>query len=49
MMAIVVASGVTRPAWQRLFPGGTLIVAVLAINFIGDGLGAVFAPRAELN
>lgn len=44
MMATAVTSGFTRPAWQRLFPGGTLIVAVLAINFIGDGLGAVFDP-----
>ncbi|WP_157213350.1 hypothetical protein [Rhizobium sp. CF122] len=48
MMATAVA-GVTRPAWQRLFPDGTLIVAVPAINLIGDGLGAVFDPRADLN
>jgi peptide/nickel transport system permease protein len=35
--------------WQWLFPGGALVVAVLAINFIGDGLRDAFDPRAELN
>ncbi|MDL2401931.1 ABC transporter permease [Rhizobium mayense] len=35
--------------WQWLFPGGALILAVLAINFIGDGLRDAFDPRAELN
>ncbi len=35
--------------WQWLFPGTALILAVLAINFIGDGLRDAFDPRAELN
>lgn len=35
--------------WQWLFPGAALILAVLAINFIGDGLRDAFDPRAELN
>ena len=35
--------------WQWLFPGGALILAVLAINFIGDGLRDAFDPRTELN
>lgn len=35
--------------WQWLFPGGFLVLAVLAINFIGDGLRDAFDPRAELN
>lgn len=35
--------------WQWLFPGGFLVLTVLAINFIGDGLRDAFDPRAELN
>lgn len=35
--------------WQWLFPGGALVLTVLAINFIGDGLRDAFDPRAELN
>lgn len=35
--------------WQWLFPGGALVTAVLAINFIGDGLRDAFDPRADLN
>ncbi|KKX33093.1 ABC transporter permease [Rhizobium sp. LC145] len=35
--------------WQWLFPGGALVTAVLAINFIGDGLRDAFDPRAELH
>jgi len=35
--------------WQWLFPGAALIFAVLAINFIGDGLRDAFDPRAELH
>jgi peptide/nickel transport system permease protein len=35
--------------WQWLFPGGALVLAVLAINFIGDGLRDAFDPRADLN
>lgn len=34
--------------WQWLFPGGALVVTVLAINFIGDGLRDAFDPRADL-
>ncbi len=34
--------------WEWLFPGGALVLAVLAINFIGDGLRDAFDPRAEL-
>ncbi len=36
-------------SWQWLFPGGALVLAVLAINFIGDGLRDAFDPRSELN
>lgn len=35
--------------WQWLFPGGALVLAVVAINFIGDGLRDAFDPRADLN
>lgn len=35
--------------WQWLFPGGALVLTVLAINFIGDGLRDAFDPRADLN
>ncbi|WP_412057907.1 ABC transporter permease [Bartonella sp. DGB2] len=35
--------------WQWLFPGSALVLAVLAINFIGDGLRDAFDPRSELN
>ena len=35
--------------WQWLFPGAALVLAVLAINFIGDGLRDAFDPRAELS
>ncbi|MBX4865756.1 ABC transporter permease [Rhizobium bangladeshense] len=35
--------------WQWLFPGGFLVLTVLAINFIGDGLRDAFDPRTELN
>jgi len=35
--------------WQWLFPGAALVLAVLAINFIGDGLRDAFDPRTELS
>ena len=35
--------------WQWLFPGGALVLTVLAINFVGDGLRDAFDPRSELN
>jgi len=35
--------------WQWLFPGAALVLAVLAINFIGDGLRDAFDPRSDLN
>ncbi|CAN7682679.1 ABC transporter permease [Rhizobium rhizogenes] len=35
--------------WQWLFPGAALVLAVLAINFIGDGLRDAFDPRTERN
>ncbi|NTI06284.1 ABC transporter permease [Agrobacterium rhizogenes] len=35
--------------WQWLFPGGALVLAVLAINFIGDGLRDAFDPHTERN
>ncbi|MCQ1853308.1 ABC transporter permease [Neorhizobium galegae] len=34
--------------WQWMFPGGALVVTVLAINFVGDGLRDAFDPRSEL-
>ncbi len=35
--------------WQWMAPGAALVLAVLAINFIGDGLRDAFDPRSELN
>lgn len=35
--------------WQWMFPGGALVLAVLAINFLGDGLRDAFDPRSSLN
>ncbi len=35
--------------WQWMFPGAVLVLAVLAINFVGDGLRDAFDPRADLN
>lgn len=35
--------------WQWMFPGGALVLTVLAINFIGDGLRDAFDPRSDLN
>ena len=35
-------------AWQWLFPGAALFLAVLAINFVGDGLRDAFDPRSDL-
>jgi peptide/nickel transport system permease protein len=33
-------------AWQWMAPGAALVLAVLAINFIGDGLRDAFDPRS---
>jgi peptide/nickel transport system permease protein len=33
--------------WISLFPGLAIIAAVLAINFVGDGLAAALNPRIE--
>lgn len=38
-----------RYAWQWLAPGGALVLAVLAINFVGDGLRDAFDPRSQLS
>ena len=35
--------------WQWMFPGGALVLTVLAINFLGDGLRDAFDPRSDLN
>jgi peptide/nickel transport system permease protein len=35
--------------WQWMVPGAALVLAVLAINFIGDGLRDAFDPRSGLN
>ncbi|PZO77423.1 MAG: peptide ABC transporter permease [Mesorhizobium amorphae] len=35
--------------WQWMFPGAALVLAVLAINFVGDGLRDAFDPRSDLN
>lgn len=35
--------------WQWMSPGATLVLTVLAINFIGDGLRDAFDPRSGLN
>jgi oligopeptide transport system permease protein len=32
--------------WMILFPGGTLVLTLLTLNFIGDGLRDAFDPRA---
>jgi peptide/nickel transport system permease protein len=34
--------------WVSLFPGGFIMLAVLAFNVVGDGLRDVFDPRAEM-
>lgn len=34
--------------WQWMFPGGALVLTVLAINFLGDGLRDAFDPRSTL-
>jgi peptide/nickel transport system permease protein len=34
--------------WQWMFPGGALVLTVLAINFLGDGLRDAFDPRSDL-
>jgi peptide/nickel transport system permease protein/oligopeptide transport system permease protein len=33
--------------WLIVFPAGTLALALLALNFVGDGLRDAFDPRAE--
>lgn len=33
--------------WQWLFPGCAIVLAVVAINLVGDGLRDAFDPRAE--
>jgi peptide/nickel transport system permease protein len=33
--------------WQWLFPGAAIVLAVVAINLVGDGLRDAFDPRAE--
>lgn len=35
--------------WQWMFPGGALVLTVLAINFLGDGLRDAFDPRSDIN
>lgn len=34
--------------WQWLSPGAALVLAVMAVNFVGDGLRDAFDPRSEL-
>jgi peptide/nickel transport system substrate-binding protein len=34
--------------WVSLFPGGAIVLAVLAFNIIGDGLRDALDPRAEV-
>jgi peptide/nickel transport system permease protein len=34
-------------SWQWLAPGAALVLAVLAINFVGDGLRDAFDPRSD--
>jgi len=38
-----------RYPWQWLSPGAALVVAVMAVNFVGDGLRDAFDPRSELS
>jgi peptide/nickel transport system permease protein len=33
--------------WVSLFPGGFIMLAVLAFNIVGDGLRDAFDPRSE--
>ena len=35
--------------WQWMAPGVALVLAVLAINFVGDGLRDAFDPRSGLS
>lgn len=34
--------------WVSLFPGGFIMLAVLAFNVVADGLRDAFDPRAEV-
>jgi oligopeptide transport system permease protein len=33
--------------WLLIFPAGTLVLTLLALNFVGDGLRDAFDPKAE--
>jgi len=33
--------------WTIIFPGGTLVLTLLALNFVGDGLRDAWDTRAE--
>ena len=34
-----------RAWWVSLFPGLAILITTVSINFVGDGLRAVFDPR----
>jgi peptide/nickel transport system permease protein len=38
----------TRAPWLAIFPGVAITLAVLAFNFIGDGLRDAFDPRQRV-
>jgi ABC-type dipeptide/oligopeptide/nickel transport system permease subunit len=33
--------------WLLMFPAGTLVLTLLALNFVGDGLRDAFDPKAD--
>ena len=38
----------TLAPWVSLFPGAAIMLAVLALNVLGDGLRDALDPRAEM-
>jgi peptide/nickel transport system permease protein len=38
----------TRTPWLAIFPGVAITFAVLAVNFVGDGLRDAFDPRQRV-
>jgi len=38
----------TLAPWVSLFPGAFIMLAVLALNVLGDGLRDALDPRAEM-
>jgi len=47
--AVCLSDGIlTLAPWVSLFPGESIMLAVLALNVLGDGLRDALDPRAEM-